>query len=65
MTEPLPIPGRTADGSRGRPYSLILHENVEPYLLESGKHEGDLVQPNGTLGGWWRIVYDRYIPIAS
>lgn len=57
-----PVLGPSADGSRNRPYNLVLHDSVEPYLVKGGYSEGDLVQPLGLMGSWWRITYSRYIP---
>jgi hypothetical protein len=57
-----PIIGPLADGSRSHPFNLVLHSDVEPYLRDRGYEEDDVIQLNGYLGSWWRIVFSRYIP---
>jgi hypothetical protein len=53
------LPFGRNNGTKERPFDLIVHKNAERSLAEGGVREGDIVPLLGS--SWWRIVFSGYI----
>lgn len=51
--------GSGSDGTRDKPFCLILPESSRSELADYGYADGDLLH---MTFGWWRIVFNRHIP---